>query len=182
MTERVFIAGSGGQGVMTIGKLLAQAAMEEGRQVTYLPSYGAEVRGGTANCSVTISDEPIHMPNFEVADTLLILNQPSYDKFRARLRPDGLLLINSTLTATAAALEGSPAQHLALPATETAAELGNVRVTNVIMLGAYAGVRGGVPIDRVVAILQKELGPARTHLVEINRQAFLKGMEAARTA
>ena len=180
MTEKIIIAGSGGQGVMTIGKLLVTAMMRAGREVTYLPSYGAEVRGGTANCSVVLSDEAIYSPLIETADTLVIFNQPSYDKFRARLAPGGLIIVNSSMTQPDAAQKSvGKATLVALPATEAADALGNVRVANLVMLGAYAAARGGLTVDTVVDCLKEEFSGPRAHLLELNRKAFLKGQELA---
>jgi len=178
MTERIIMAGFGGQGVMTIGKLLAQVATGRGLQVTFIPAYGPEVRGGTAHCEVVLSDEPIASPLVEQADTLIILNQPSYDKFRPLLKPDGVALLNSSM----AQPDPGDKRSLLIPATEAANGLGNVRVTNLVALGAYAQVRGGVPLEAVMGVLGKELTGARAHLLEVNRQAFLKGQELARKA
>ena len=139
MTEQVIMAGFGGQGVMLIGKTYAGSAMHAGKEVTFFPSYGAEVRGGTAHCHIIVSDGPIYSPMVELADSLIIMNQPSYEKFRQRLRPEGLLLLNSSMAQMDKAREAeSQALALAIPATELANELGNVRVANVIMLGVYA--------------------------------------------
>ena len=178
MTERIIIAGLGGQGIMTMGKLLAEAAMQLGRHVTCYPTYGAEVRGGTAYCSVVLSNQPIHSPVVEQADTLIILNQPSYDKFRPLLKPDGVALLNSSMTQP----EPGDKCSLLIPATQAANELGNVRVTNLVALGAYAQLRGGVPLEAVMGLLTKELAGSRVHLIEVNRQAFLKGQELAKKA
>jgi 2-oxoglutarate ferredoxin oxidoreductase subunit gamma len=178
MTERIIIAGFGGQGVMTIGKMLAQVATGRGLQVTFIPAYGPEVRGGTAHCEVVLSDEPIPSPLVEQADTLIILNQPSYDKFRPLLKPDGVALLNSSMTQP----EPGDKCSLLIPATQAANELGNVRVTNLVALGAYAQLRGGVPLEAVMGLLAKELIGSRVHLIEVNRQAFFKGQELLRAA
>ena len=180
MTERVIIAGFGGQGVMTAGKLLAAVAMREGREVTCISCYGAEVRGGTADCHVVISDDLIHSPSVEEADTLVILNQLSYDKFRPRLREGGLLILNSSMAETDEALErASKVLCLRIPATEAANELGNVRATNVVMMGAYCAARKVLSPDILLAELERELGAGKAHLLEINRKAFQKGQELA---
>jgi 2-oxoglutarate ferredoxin oxidoreductase subunit gamma len=179
VTERVIIAGFGGQGVMTMGKLFASAAMREGREVTYFPCYGPEVRGGTAHCHVVISDEPICSPTVEEASALFLFNQLSYDKFRKQLGDDGLLVLNSSLAKTDPALErGSPGRSLPIPATEAANEMGSVLVTNIIMLGAYCAARKVVSADAVLAEME-HLGKGKAHLIEINRRAFHKGEELA---
>lgn len=179
MLERVIFAGFGGQGVMTVGKLAAAVAMRENREVTLIASYGAEVRGGTANCFLTVADEPIHSPIIEEADTLIILNQPSYDRFRPVLRGGGLLLLNSSIARTDPAMERNGVTLMNIPATETANELGNVRVANIVALGAYCERRGLFAPENVLAELAKELS-ARPHLLEINQLAFRKGRELAR--
>jgi len=183
VTERVIMAGFGGQGMMLIGKTYAGAAMHAGKEVTFFPSYGAEVRGGTAHCHVVVSDDPIYSPMVEVADSLIIMNQPSYEKFRPRLRPEGLLLLNSSMTDTREAREAeSAAQALPIPATELANELGNVRVANVIMLGAYAALRHSVPAEVILAELEKGMTGRKAGLLEVNRKAFQKGAELAAAA
>jgi len=181
MTERVIMAGFGGQGMMLLGKLLAQAATNEGRELTFFPSYGAEVRGGTAHCHVIISDEPIYSPHVEEADTLIIMNQPSYDKFRSRLRPDGLLLLNAGLTDPVEAIESaSPARILSIPSTQIANDdLGAVRVANMIMMGAYMAVWNGLPTESVWAVIEAAIGKKKAHLLDVNRKAFEIGAEHA---
>ena len=121
--HRLIVAGFGGQGVLSLGKLLCISAMAEGKTVTYLPSYGAEVRGGTANCQVTISSGSIYSPLVERADSLIILNQLSYDRFAARLREGGLMVVNSSAID---AREGNgDGRMVAVPATELAAQMGS---------------------------------------------------------
>lgn len=182
MIERILIAGFGGQGVMTIGKLLAEVAMNAGRQVACIPSYGAEVRGGTANCSLILSNETIHYPFVDAAETLILMNQPSYDRFRARLAPGGLVILNSSMADADPRIEAAAPKGVVVrvPATEAAAEMGNVRVANTVILGAYAARRGGVDIEGVVNVLKVELTGSRAHLVDVNRKAFLKGQALAK--
>ena len=180
MTERVIMAGFGGQGMMMMGKLLAGVAMRQGKEVTFFPSYGAEVRGGTAHCHVVISDEPIYSPIVEEADTLIVMNQPSYDKFQPRLREGGLILLNSSMAETDDALADTPPDTcLRIPATEVADEIGNVRVANAVMLGAYAASRGLLPAEAVLAGLESEMVGRKAHLLDVNRAAFRKGQEFA---
>jgi len=176
MTERVIMAGWGGQGVMTLGKLLAWTMMQDGKEVTYFPSYGAEVRGGTAHCHVVVSDDPIHSPIVEVADSLLVMNQPSYEKFCGRLRDGGLLLLNSSL------IEDRPADGgrvLSMPATAIAGELGSVRVANSVMLGAYNHVRGFAAPEKLLAAIDRALTGPKAALREINHSAFRRGEKIA---
>jgi 2-oxoglutarate ferredoxin oxidoreductase subunit gamma len=182
MTERVMVAGFGGQGIMTMGHILATAGMNVGSHVTFLPTYGAEVRGGTANCQVIVSDEPIYSPVAEEADILLVLNQPSYAKFRPRLRKGGTLILNSSMAERSDEAEKARAATcLPIRATEVAIELGNIRAANVVMLGAYSAV-GVVTPEALLADIQHELAGLKPHLLELNLQAFRKGRELAQAA
>ena len=180
MIERLIMAGAGGQGMMLLGKLLAQIMMEEGRHVSYFPSYGAEVRGGSAHCHVIYSDEPVHSPIVERANTLVLMNQPSYDRFRARLAPGGLLLLNASLVTEQAATDGG--RVLRAPVTEAANDLGNVKVANIVMLGLYNGVRRFAPADTVLSALDRALSGGKAELREVNHRAYRKGEELAAQA
>jgi len=175
MIERVIMAGSGGQGLMMIGKLLAHVVMREGKHVTFLPSYGTEVRGGTANCHVVISTEEIFSPLVEVADSLLIMNQQSYDKFKGLLKPGGTLLINSSMVHPDSAADG--AELVPIPATECASELGNMRVANMVMAGAYNALKKLVQIPNLLAELQATLAGKKAGLFEVNKQALERGAQ-----
>jgi len=175
--HRCIVAGFGGQGVLTLGKLLCSAALDEGRLVTYLPSYGSEVRGGTANCQVVVSPKAIYSPLVEKADSLVILNQLSWERFAGRLKTGGLAVVNTS------AMEENPrtadARLLALPAGQMAAELGNMQVTNVVMLGAFLTACPLVKAQTVLAALESVLGKRKQHLLEINLQAFEAGARFA---
>jgi len=180
MIERLLVSGFGGQGIMTLGKTLAQAALDAGLETTYFPSYGAEVRGGTANCHVILSDEPIYSPRVEEADTLVIMNQPSYERFRPILKPSGILLINASMTEPRGERESaSPARLLSIPATEIANDLGNVRVANTVMLAAFAETWNGVPADACWKALEASLSGRHRHLLDVNRRAYERGRAAA---
>jgi 2-oxoglutarate ferredoxin oxidoreductase subunit gamma len=175
MYERIIFAGSGGQGVLTLGKVLARTAMLRDLHCTYFPSYGTEVRGGTANCQVVIADEEIYSPLVEEADTLFAMNQPSYDRFGPRLRPGGFLVINTSM----AAPESVDDHTIAVPATEIANELGEVRVANVVLLGAYNRRRRIVPDDLLFQQVSYAFGGLTGRLLEQNRAAFAAGAERA---
>ncbi len=180
MTERAIMAGFGGQGMMLLGKMLAHAGMIDGLEVTFFPSYGAEVRGGTAHCHVILSDAPIYSPIVEHADTLVLMNQPSYEKFRPRLRNGGHLLLNTSMVdADRDTAHEQAAKTVLLPATEEANALGNVRVANVMMLGAYVTLWHPVSEDAIMAVLEEKLGSRKAHLLEVNRRAFRRGAELA---
>ena len=135
MTERIIIAGAGGQGIMLLGKILATSIMEENKFVTWLPSYGAEVRGGTAHCLVVVSDEEIGSPYIKEADALIVMNSPSLMKFKGRLKNKGLLIANSSLVDN---ITDKKFTVLNFPFTDIASNLGNIRIANMVALGVYA--------------------------------------------
>ena len=146
MIERIIIAGSGGQGVMLLGKVLAQTAMLEGKQVTWFPAYGPEVRGGTSHCMVTISDSKIGSPYITEADTLIILNRPSLEKFKDRLKKQGRLILNSTL---AKIDTGTGIEILQFPFTDIAIKLGNIKVANMVALGCFAAAKKIIKVKNI---------------------------------
>jgi 2-oxoglutarate ferredoxin oxidoreductase subunit gamma len=174
MTERILLAGFGGQGMMLLGKLLAQAAMTGGKYVTFFPSYGTEVRGGTAVYHLIISNEEIFSPLIEVADTLIVMNQPSYQKFKGMLKPEGLLILNSSMITA----DNHPEMKVyAVPATEIASRLGNVLVSNIVILGAYLTIRKLFSADQILKQLRVILKQKKGELFTINKQALENGME-----
>lgn len=174
MTEKIIIAGSGGQGVMLLGKVLATSAMEEGKYVTWFPSYGAEVRGGTAYCMVVVSDNPIGSPYIEKADTLIIMNKPSMVKFKDRIKRNGLWLFNSSL---AEAHKISGLKIFGYPFTDIASSLGNTKVANMVALGSYLARKETAQIKNVLRVIE-EMAPAdKKNLVAINREALNRGAE-----
>lgn len=177
--HRIIVAGFGGQGVLTLGKVLCTAAMSEGKTVTYLPSYGAEVRGGTANCQVVISNDTVYSPLVERADSLIIMNQLSYDKFAGRVKPQGLLLVNSSVIELDEVPVEGPATVLALPATEMAAEMGNVKIANVILLSAFVTMTHLVGQESCTAALEGLLGERKASLMDLNMQAMRRGVDLA---
>jgi len=168
MTEKIIIAGSGGQGIMLIGKILAQAAMMEGKFVTWLPAYGAEVRGGTAHCMVVISAEEIGSPYIDKADTLIIMNNPSLSKFKARLNQDGLLIVNSSLVS----LSASAANIKKYPFTDIAIKLGNIKVANMAALGCYLRNKKTVALKNVLAVIKEMASKGKKDVLKINQQAL----------
>ena len=175
--EKVIVAGFGGQGVMFLGRLLAQAVMHDGKNVSFFPSYGPEVRGGRANCHVIVSSDEIFSPMIAHADSLVAMSQLSWDFFSPRLKPEGMAVVNASMVRPANA---SPSLRLIpVPATEAASEMGDVRVTNMIMLGAYNRVRGLLPLDALLEHLRAALGGRKADLFELNRQAIQRGIQAA---
>lgn len=173
MMEEIIIAGFGGQGVMSMGQLLAYAGMLEGKNVSWLPSYGPEQRGGTANCAVVICDEPIGSPLVSNPTTAIVLNNPSFDKFEAMTAPGGLLITNSSLVTKSSVR--NDIETIEIKATGLANELGNSRVANMILLGAFLEKTKLLSHDSVLESFKKVLSPGKHHLIEINRLALNKG-------
>ncbi|MEH6991095.1 2-oxoacid:acceptor oxidoreductase family protein [Neobacillus drentensis] len=176
MLEEIIIAGFGGQGVMSMGQLIAYAGMLEGRGVSWLPSYGPEQRGGTANCAVVVSEEPVGSPLVTNPSTAIILNNPSFDKFEKRVRPGGLLIINSSLVTRVSGR--SDIEIIELTATDMAADLGNARVANMILLGAFIELTKVVSSESIIESLKKVLSEEKHHLIEVNKQALNKGLSS----
>ncbi|MFA6217506.1 MAG: 2-oxoacid:acceptor oxidoreductase family protein [Candidatus Omnitrophota bacterium] len=173
MTEKIIIAGAGGQGIMLLGKILAEAAMRENRFVTWLPAYGAEVRGGTAYCMVIISDEEIGSASISIADSLIVMNAPSYARFKPRLKTRGLLVGNSSLVKHNLAVQS---QVLWYPFTDIAMKLGNVKVANMAALGCFIARRPVVEVKNIARVIE-EIAPAhKKDLIEINKRALAAGI------
>lgn len=174
MLERGIFAGSGGQGVLTIGKTVAEVGLDSVSHVTYFPSYGTEVRGGTANCQVILSDEEIASPIADVVDSIFIMNQPSLERFIPRLSKRGTAFVNSSMAAPDL---GDP-RIIALPVTDIANDLGDVRAANVVLLGAYIADKSWAPIEKFENLLRKRLGSKGTELVSLNLKALERGFES----
>jgi len=174
--EDVVMAGFGGQGLMFIGKLLAYSGMKEGRHATWIPSYGPEMRGGTANCTIVISDEEIGSPVVSHPHAVVVMNNPSLEFFEPRLQPEGLLLFSSSMVNRP--ITRKDIRLMAVPATEIAASVGNEKVANMVMLGAYVALRKTVSKESVIAGL-KELYEKKNELFEVNMHAFEEGIKFA---
>ncbi len=178
MHEETVIAGFGGQGVIFMGKLLTYLGMKEGHHVTYIPSYGAEVRGGTANCTVIISSEPIASPLSIHPSSVIVMNQPSLERFEPRVRVGGLMVLNSSLLVGSASR--GDLEVVTLAANEAAEAAGSERVANMVVLGAYLARRPVASIERTCELLP-EILPARRHdLLEVNRKALVEGARLGR--
>ena len=173
MHEEIIMAGFGGQGVIFMGKLLAYLGMQEGHQVTYIPSYGAEVRGGTANCTVIISSEEIASPLSPHPSTAIVMNKPSLDKFEPRIKREGLLILNSSLISREA--NRDDLEIMEVPATEIAMRLGNSRVANMVALGAYMARKKVVSLGTALDHLRDVLPERSHHLLDINKKALKEG-------
>jgi len=172
----VVMAGFGGQGLMFIGKLLAYSAMKEGRHVTWIPSYGPEMRGGTANCTVVISNEEIGSPVTAHPHAILIMNNPSLEAFEPRLQTGGLLLFSSSMVNRPVTRHDVKA--IAIPATEIATSVGTERAANMVMLGAYIALTRIISEENVIAGL-KELFGKKIDLFEVNVRALKEGIKFA---
>ena len=170
----VIMAGFGGQGLMFIGKLLAYTSMKAGKHVTWIPSYGPEMRGGTANCTVVVSEEKIGSPVITQPQSLIIMNNPSLKAFEPRLQPGGLLFLNSSLITHR--VERKDIEVIAIPANDIALELGEKRSANMVMLGAYIARTQVVPKEGVLEGL-RELFGKKAQFLEVNKLAFEKGTE-----
>jgi len=177
MIERVIIAGAGGQGIMVLGKVLAEAAMKEDRFVTWLPAYGAEVRGGTAYCMVIISDYEIGSPHIDKADTLIIMNQPSWGKFKHRLNRGGLLIFNTSLVRPGGTVKTN---FLGQPFTDIATDLGNIKVANMVATGFYIASKKIILLSSVLRAISDIAPSDKRALIEINKQALQKGTSLAK--
>jgi len=180
MVRQLLLAGFGGQGILAMGQLLAYAGMLEGKEVAWIPSYGAEMRGGTANCSVTISSAPISSPLVNEPDIIVAMNLPSLDKFEPVIKAGGLLFVNSNLVARP--VRRRDIKPFYIPANELAGRLGESRAANIIMLGALLEAD---PLVRPVSIMEsmkKVLSVNKHHLLPLNEKALKLGAEAVQQA
>ena len=174
MYQDVIIAGFGGQGVMLIGNLLAFAAMEQDLSVTFMPVYGVEMRGGTANCTVVLSDEEIGSPIIFSPQTSILMNQPSVEKFQPRLLDHGLQLVNASIV-EADLLETERIRTIPVPANELADELGNAKMANMIMLGAWLQATGSLPLPTVQGALERVVSAHNARLIPLNQKGLERG-------
>ena len=178
METNLCVAGFGGQGVMTLGKFLASATCDStDKNVTFFPSYGAEQRGGTANCYVVISDEMIGAPLGDTMDDLIVMNGPSLNKFIGTLKPGGRLFINSSIVKDK--IERTDVEIVEAPVTELALEMGNAKVLNVIMLGVYVGYTEVIAPEIVWGTVEHKLS-SKPKLLPLNKAAFDSGLEIGR--
>ena len=175
--HQIVVAGFGGQGVLFAGLVLTHAALGAGREVAWIPFYGPEMRGGTAGCSVVISDEPVGSPIVSRPTAAIVLNGPSLAKWAPRVRPGGVLVVNSTLASEA--VERGDLRVLAIPASDLARELGNERAANVIALGALVAATGLLALDEIERGIVETLGSAKAGLLDLNRAALRRGVEAS---
>ena len=175
MTEKIIMAGFGGQGVMLIGQLLTYAGMYEDKEVSWLPSYGPEMRGGTANCHVTLSDKPISSPIITSATSAIIMNNPSLSKFEGDIAPGGDLFINSSLVDLVPAR--TDINVFLIPANEIAEKTGNDKAANMVMVGAYLGRHPSVSVGTIEEVLVKTMTGSKAKFIPQNIEAINAGIE-----
>jgi 2-oxoglutarate ferredoxin oxidoreductase subunit gamma len=174
--EEIVIAGFGGQGIILVGKLLAQTAMRAGVEVTYMPSYGAEVRGGTANCMIVISDRQVACPVVGRPNSLIAMNKASLAKFGPQLKPGGLLVFNSSLVHGEPQIDPS-IEAVGIPADDIAVELGSPKSANMVMLGAYLGKRNHFTAEQVGQAMPDVLAQRLHKTIPVNLQAVRRGAQ-----
>ena len=177
MEASIVIAGFGGQGVLFAGQLLAYAGMDSGRHVTWIPSYGPEMRGGTAHCTVIISDEPIGAPIVSRPDIAIVLNHPSFEKYEMLVKPRGLLVVNSSLISTKTARTDIDTVYI--PANRLAKDWGTVKMLNMAALGALLAKRPALlSLEMVEQALRDHLPTSKAHLIDGNRQVLHQGYQS----
>src|SRR6056297_953442 len=175
MNEEIIMAGFGGQGIMFMGKLLSYAGMKEDKEVSWMPSYGPEMRGGTANCTVIVSDKKIPSPMSSKPDTIIVMNLPSLDKFLSQVKSGGTIFMNSSLIEKE--VERDDVKVIKVPANKIANELGNSRVANMVMLGSYLEEKDIVKPATVKKSLEDVLSARNQDLIDMNVKALDRGKE-----
>ncbi len=175
MKKQITVSGFGGQGVLSIGKSLVEAGMSEGLEVTWAPSYGPEMRGGTANCSVVISDQPIGSPVFTHPSELIAMNLPALEKFEPNVEAGGMIIVNSSVVDEK--VERTDVKAYYVPCVDIATELGNTKVANMVMLGAYVKATGALKVETVQEMIKGMFTGRKAKLVPLNMEAFQKGMD-----
>ncbi len=176
MTKKMVFAGFGGQGVLTLGLIVAEIAMDKGLNVSWIPSYGAEMRGGTANCSVIISDNEISNPIIANGITNLVtMNKPSLDKFQSKVAKDGVIILNSSIIKE---YDKNGYETIEINATDIASKVGNLKVQNMVMLGAIAKQTGLFDINDIEKTFKKKFTGNKANLIDKNLLAVKEGMES----
>lgn len=175
MLERMIISGFGGQGVMLMGRLLAYAGMLEGKNVAWMPSYGPEMRGGTANCTVLISTKEIGSPIVSHPNVLIAMNQPSLDRFELNVNENGLIILNDSLIERE--VKRNDVDIIKIPADDIADKLGDSRAANMVVLGAYVKKSGVVKLETIFKALEKALAGRDKKLLSLNKEALRQGAE-----
>ncbi|NMW84519.1 2-oxoglutarate oxidoreductase [Peptoniphilus sp. AGMB00490] len=179
-TRNIIAAGFGGQGIMAMGQLITYSGMLENKFVSWLPSYGPEMRGGSANCSVVVSDEPVGSPVISQATDVVVMNEPSLEKFEQYVAPGGNLFINSSLVKKASTRDD--VNVFSIPVNDLANELGNAKVANMVMLGAFLQVTNTVKTESVIKAFTKVYGDSKKKLLPINEKAIALGQNSIKEA
>jgi 2-oxoglutarate ferredoxin oxidoreductase subunit gamma len=179
MQQEIIISGFGGQGALFAGMLLAYAGMDSGKNVTWIPSYGPEMRGGTAHVIVIIADEEIGSPVIRRPSAAIALNNPSMEKYETLVKEGGVLVYNSSLIASPT--RRTDIRYVAVPASDIATELGSVKMANVVTLGALAAATGVLPLEALAKALRDHLPESKRQLLEGNLNALRRGAELAQT-
>ena len=179
MQTEIIFAGFGGQGILFAGQLMAYAAMDSRKEVTWIPSYGPEMRGGTANCTVIIADDEIGAPTVRNPQAALVFNLPSFDKYEPLVMPGGVLVVNQSLVDRD--YNRTDITTIMLPANQIAEELGNRRLTNMVMLGALLSELPVLPIDAIEKALGNHMPERHKHLLPLNCNALRTGIDYAHT-
>ena len=178
MYQGIRIAGFVGQGVVSAGILLAQAGVENKKNASWLPSYGPEMRGGTANCSVVVTDGEVYTPIVSAPDTVIVMNEPSLPKFEPLLKKGGLLILNSSL------INSRPTRKdittICVPCNEIARKVGMDRIANLVALGAFIKLTGAVTLESVEHAMKKVYKRAKPEMLELNKKALEAGFNAAK--
>ncbi|OGU55047.1 MAG: 2-oxoacid:ferredoxin oxidoreductase subunit gamma [Ignavibacteria bacterium RBG_13_36_8] len=175
MTEEIIIAGFGGQGVLSMGMILCYSGMMEKKEVSWMPSYGPEMRGGTANCITIISDKKVSSPIISKFDTVIVLNQPSLDKFEKAVKPGGMLIYDSTNIINPP--KRTDIKVYGIDASNEAAKMKNTKVMNMIILGAFLKKKPIIALENIKEGLKQVLPERYHHLIPLNEEAMKKGME-----
>lgn len=178
MTEEIIIAGFGGQGVLSMGKILAYSGIMQDMEVSWMPSYGPEMRGGTANVTVIISDERVSSPILNQFDSAIILNQQSMDKFESKVKPGGILLYDGN--GITRHPERKDIRIFRVDAAAESARLSTTKTFNMIVLGGFLKIKPVVKMENVVAGIKKSLPERHHHLIKVNEDAIIRGMEIVR--
>jgi len=177
MISKIRCAGFGGQGIVLMGKLLAQGGMMEDKHTTFFPQYGAAMRGGTANCNVIVSDDDVASPMVETPDIILVMNGPSLDKFEPVVKPGGWIFYNTSLIDRE--VKRTDVEVMKVPANDIAEEVGSARSANMVMLGALAGKLGIVKVDTLIEALGVMLHGKGDKIMGLNREAMKRGAALA---
>lgn len=176
--DKIIIAGFGGQGALLVGRMIAHAGLEENKEVSWLPSYGSEMRGGTANCNVIVSDNIVPSPVIQKPNFVVVMNKPSFDKFEKMVEPGGKLIVNSSLIEDKSQRTDIDVYYI--PANEIANETGDDRSMNMIFLGAYVALTGSISLESVFTAMENNLTGGKTKFIEPNNRLIQKGYDFIR--